>query len=217
MLGSDPLANLPDERRRTWAASPAGADWRALLVVGEILEATRAREPGAIVGQCGGFEPALRWADSLAALAQEFPESSYAPYAAYFAGCCYSGLCLGDARNVLRDERKQGERRDDLEEGTRRAELIMQSDKSARAFRAFELAAEHADDYLKPRALYQHGYLRMIALDFEAAQRLLSAAKVAAPGQGTVQGLIDEAREGIPVVRERFENAERQKVRASSP
>jgi hypothetical protein len=86
---------------RDWARGSSATDYRALIVVTELLEATRAKEPGDVAGARGrSIEDALRWADALSKLALAHPDSSYSPYARYFAGCCY---LLGVAR-----ENKEG-------------------------------------------------------------------------------------------------------------
>lgn len=195
----------------------ADSEVRAVKVIGRLLYATREDWVEDIMREAGPRGDVHKAADMLLSLGKRIPESSYAPYAGYYAGCCYFGQCFAQVREAIRAQTKEGKRRDDLDEAKYRAALIMQNENSARAFEAFTSAAERADDYLKPRALYQHAFLRMIAFDFEESERLLLEAKGLAPGEGTVQEWIEEARKGIEVVKLRLHNAKKEEGKGSRP
>ena len=216
LLGKDLFEKSPAEFRG-WVQSASGADYRSLIVIAELLQATRADNALEAARPRKDIDDAVTWANALLPLAQQLPESSYAPYAAYYAGCCYSAASLTQATDAIRERRSRGEVFDELQEGKDRADFIKHSEVSAKAFEAFAMAARRADAYLKPRVLYQHGYLRLFAFEFDEAERLLSEAAQAAPGEGAVQGWIDEARAGIEVVKARAGDAAKQNGDRANP
>lgn len=171
-----------------WVLSPDGRDYRALFVIAELLKLTRAKEPGDAVGPRGSLEQAIKWAEALNALAKELPESSYAPYAAYYAGCCY----ITSAMIGTKEERGEY-----ITPATRRHPHYKLANEILR------FVAEHGDAYLKPRALYMQAILRMVGADWIEADRSLTKALESAPGEGTIKSQVDELRRDIQEEKEK--------------
>ena len=188
LFGKDALEGSPNEEFRKWVKSPDGADFRSLLVIAELLEATRANEPGDVVGPRGGLENALKWADALLALAKEFPDSSYAPYAAYYAGCCYVG--------ALGQENKE-----------KHKEMVSLAGKESayygKAKEALSFAVERADAYLKPRVLYHQAFLHLFGAEFDRVDESLDEALEAGGREGTIQKIVDKLRSDMHRTREK--------------
>jgi len=194
LFGDDFFDRKTDVVRERMLA-PEGADYRALMVIRELLKATRADEPGDVVGPRGGLENAITWADNLIALAKKFPESSYSPYAAYYAGCCYL--------TALGHETKQ-------EHG----ELISPTAKKrpwyAKSEQALSIGIEDGDAYLRPRALYMQAFLRVLAADFEDADRLLEEAIESTGPAGTIADLVGTLRRSIVRTKEELRRNQEQ-------
>lgn len=185
-------------------------EMRAVAVIAQLLLATREDWVGDVIRQAGPRGDVHKAAEMLLALAQELPESSYAPYAAYYAACCYSQNCLVEAREAVRVRRAQGGFTSDLAEGTYRAELLKNNPHSARAYEGFTLSAQKADDYLKPRVLNQHGALRLMSLDLDQAERLLLEAERVAPDERMIQKWTAKMRGGIDEIRAELEKGKSQ-------
>jgi len=209
-LFGDDFFERKGEGKRKELLSPAGADARALFVVAELLEATRARDPGEVVRPRKSIENALKWADALLPLAQEFPESSYAPYAAYYAGCCY----FAAGGDVLEKTMKERRIQDSSLTPQKLQELAAEPEAAShqsKAEEAFALAINRADAYLKPRAIYMRAGLVGMRGEWDEMERLLDRASAEAPGEGTIQRLVDRARRGLAKAKQRKEqeNSER--------
>lgn len=190
--------------------SPSGADYRALKVISQLLKATRAASlENVFLGhKLPKEEDKRRWGDALFQLAKEIPDSSYAPYAAYYAGCCYAVIGQNQIITTVRSRRVPGQRKDKLAETKLRFELTRKNRDCTRAYEAFVLAAERADDYLKPRALYQQAMLRGCAGKLEEMELLLSKAEAVVPGKGTIQKMVDKQREQMRHFRKELQKAE---------
>ena len=177
-----------DESKARWIG-PGNNDMRALMVVGEFLKATRAKEPGDVLGpRAKGIDDFARWADTLLPLAKEIPDSSYAPYAAFFAGCCYM-TCMGQEAKEKYGELTSAKSKENPN--------YQKSDE------ALTLAIERGDAYLKPRALYMKAFLRSLTADWDEADQALDAALLESPGTGTIQEMVDEIRPQIRKERDR--------------
>ncbi len=170
------------EAAREVLLAPSAADHRAMMVIEELLRATRAKNPWEALESRKSVESALIWGDALYALAREFPESSYAPYAAHYAACCYAGVALSEAVETVRVRRVPEQPPDEIHEAKQRFALLQADARAERAFEAFAFAAERADAYLRPKALYQEAYLAGAAGFFERFDTLLAAVEEAAPG-----------------------------------
>jgi len=206
LFGEDFFDRQTDTVRERMLA-PSGADYRALKVIARLLEATRADDPGEVVRPRGGIESALKWADALLPLAKEFPESSYAPYAAYYAGCCY----LAAGGDVLEKTMKERGIEDSALTAKKLQALAAEPEAAlhcGKAEEALSLAANHADLYLKPRAVYMQAALLGMRGQWDEMERLLDKALAEAPGEGTIQQLVDRARRGLAKAKERQQQEE---------
>jgi hypothetical protein len=133
-----------------------GADARALRVISRLLLATRANEPVDAVRAGGGHADAQVWAESLWAIAEEYPGSSYAPYAAYYAGCCR--LAAATVTNHASTGRQIS------------AKAKTDPDYVS-ALTCLRFARLHGDRYLQPRACYMEACASIVASDFGEAAR----------------------------------------------
>ena len=202
LLGPEFFAGIPSDEFRAWATSANGADWRALIVIHELLEATRADDLGRVIRARGSIENALRWADVLLQLAKQVPESSYTPYAAYYAAWCYSAA-IGDLLD--RTMKQRGIDDSSLTEAKLRA-LAAEPEAAphySKAQEALTLAANRADLYLKPRAVYMQAILVGMRGGWDEMERLLDKAAAEAPGEGTIRQLVDGARRDLARVKQR--------------
>ena len=195
LFGKDPFDSYTSEAKN-WVARPEAVDHRASLVIARLLEATRAKEPNAVIALGTSLENAVVWADSLWEIAQALPESSYAPYATYFAGCVYLSKAFADRQSWMK-EQGMGER--GLDDHKRDAIIAHIRDNAdySKADGVLRMAANSADEYLKPRVLYMLAMHRAGAFDLESAETMLDHATKAAPGRGTVQELVDYLRSEI--------------------
>ena len=146
-------------------------------------------------------------AEMLLTLAKEIPKSSYAPYAAYYAGCCYASI----ASNRITESIRAGKRdRESFRDAQTRLliPLVKRDADATTAAEAFELASDNGDDYLKPRALYQQSLFSASVGAFDDAEKLLTEALQVAPGEGTIQEWTDKARKGADRLRAELEKGE---------
>jgi len=185
---------------------PKGPDIRALMPIFELLEATRAREPGDVVRPRKSIENGLRWADSLFELAREFPDSSYAPYAAYYAGCCYL-TAVEAAIKKVQMETGNGQGDGGMTGSDWQALLAVgrANPNYAKADEAMKFAVEKADIYLKPRALYMSAFVRGCTNNWEETERVLDDAIEAAPGDSLIEEMVEKLRRQLAIARERDE------------
>jgi len=193
LFGRDPFESTAPEFR-TWVAGPGGRDHRALLMIREMLEATRKTDVLGVLEHRKTPENALVWADALSQLATEIPESSYSAYAAYYGACCYAGVSVSRAVETIRAGRNPSEPKDLVAEVDRRASLIAQDELARKAEMAFGFAANAADIYLKPRLLLQFGAFEAVRLRAEQADRLWRQALELAPGDRTIEEPISRLR-----------------------
>jgi hypothetical protein len=180
--------------------SPTAADLRPLIIIGELLKATRTPDVAAIVREREGLESALAWADALWPLAKDFAESSYAPYVAYYAGCCYSSGAVGKVVETIRSNRTPGKPKDRLQEVELGAVLLKKDDNFGKAFEALSFAIERADVYLKPRALQQKAALQFASGAFKDAEELLVEIERIAPSDALVKFEVEKTRAAIAEV-----------------
>jgi hypothetical protein len=166
---------------------PSAHDFRALTVIGELLKATRGSEFGSGMSAPKSAEEVRRWADTMWALAREIPDSSYSPYAAYYAGCCYAVLGLERAREVERAQREGGVPKGNVTQFQRRSAAFREDATSTAAREAFLFANERGDAYLKPRAIYQRAVISLWLDRREEMNNLLDAALTEAPGEQTIR------------------------------
>ena len=172
----------------------ADPEVRAVKVIGQLLSATRFDEFGDFVAQRRTAEAALAWADELWKLAQAVPDSSYAPYAAYYAAGCYAGVAVSHAVETVRSAREPGKHKDRMAEAEHRASLLAEDELTSKAEAAFTFAAERADAYVKPRVLLLAGMLKAFQFQQEEASRLWNEALQAAPGNPVITKPIESMR-----------------------
>lgn len=172
----------------------ADPEVRAVGVIGRLLYATRGRSPETVMGLAGPKGDVGKAADSLVTLAKEIPDSSYAPYAAYYAGCCYAAIGTKTVIETIRARRVRGQRKDRAAEAELRYSLAEKDRDFAKAHAAFAVAAERGDAYLKPRALYQQGFLRIFAGALDQGEKLLDRALDAGGEEGTIRTMVDKLR-----------------------
>ncbi len=187
----------------------ANPEARAVKVIGRLLYATGENWVGDNMREAGPLGDIHDAADMLLSLAKRFPESSYAPYAAYYAGCCYFAACVDATEEAIRTQKKLGGLTDDRALGKFRVNFLKQNPDSAGANEAFKFAAQRADDYLKPRVLYQHGTSRLFSFDFVEAERLLMNSVQVASGDRTIQEWFDKRLGGIDGLIARLEKAKK--------
>jgi len=194
LFGRDVFADAAEDFNR-WIMSKDGSDYRAIMVINEFLEATRLRDPQDMFGsEKRTPESALVWADTLWPLAQEFPDSSYAPYTAFYAGMCYWALSSGDSVNAIRAARIPGARKDQVGEFLKRGEILTKDDRYAKGAEGLQFAVEHGDAYLKPVALYHLGSIRACGGKIEAAEKLFGQAIELGGERGTIGDMVGKFR-----------------------
>lgn len=181
LWGRDLYENSPGDYR-AWVHSEDGRDVRALTVIAELLEATRDDEPWVAARRQGPPETGTVWPDTLWSLAEEFPESSYAPYAAYYAGCGYLS-CLAQTMKHEHGRLLLPEARECTYHGKAEAALTF--------------AIERADVYLKPRATYMKAFLAICAAQWDDGETLLNDAQQQAPGEPTITEWVTQLRRSV--------------------
>lgn len=199
--------NWFDQFTETEANHYADPEVRAVKVIGNLLEATRDRTPGYAQGVVASKGDLKKAADVLWQLARDIPDSSYAPYAAYYAACCYAMLAGGRMDEAMRANLKVGESYTAAAARLGPGILVADPD-AARAKEALTFAVERADIYLKPRALHHlAGYHSGIG-DLKRSEVLLDSAEAAAPGDGEIKAWCDKSREQIARARAAVEQSE---------
>jgi len=167
--------DAPSFMARAFGAEPSGqppADLlRALVVIAELLERAESHPIEGV--QC---DPGLPCADELLKLAVELPESSYAPYAAYYAGGMYRAWL----------ERTPESRQ--VSPALKNHALYQKADEALR------FSADHGDPFLKPRALCALAYLRGCSAAWDEADEFLTQATRASSDQGTVHAAVAKLR-----------------------
>ena len=186
-LGAD-FPEPAEEGAREWFLSADAADHRALLVIGEVLKATRHESPWYVMQDRKTAEQCLAWANTLWELAEDLPASSYAPYAAWYAGCCYAAA-------VIRSSNSQ--------DRPLFSEALAREDNFAAADEAFVFAVGRADTYLKPIVLLHRAYLAGFAGQWKKSEGLLTAALDAAPGNDEMRDRGTRLRNDLAKVRAR--------------
>ena len=193
LLGEDFFDRQPEEYRERLLSSE-GRDQRALTVIAELLKATRELWAPDVVGDRSGEAGIRVWGDALRALVEDLPESSYAPYAAYYAGCCYSVISLNKAIEEVRAKRVPGKRKDRLDEVRQRGVLLTADPDFEQARKMFELVSKDGDTYSRPLGIYQSGFLHLMAREWGDAERFFQTVLETAPGHATLSARIDELR-----------------------
>ena len=85
-----PEFQFPEPVLQKWSGNVG--DLRALILIQRLVEGIELFDPPVLFRTWKTPEQLLRAAQAFSLLAKEFPESTYAPYAAYYAGCAYSSL-----------------------------------------------------------------------------------------------------------------------------
>lgn len=166
------------------AAVPA--NYLALDVIKQLMGATRERVPMNAASERGSLEEALRWADTLQGLAKAHPDSGYAPYAAYYAGCCYLTSVAETVKEVLRQD------------GVDALSAVPTANTHyANALRALTMAAENGDPYLRPRALHQLAWHAAWGGKLKESELLLDRALEAAGAKGAIEQWVNEFRRDL--------------------
>jgi len=204
-----------DRHTATQAEHYADPEPRAVKVIGRLLYATRDKTPAGAMGTAGPQGDMVDLGHALLEIAKEIPESSYAPYAAYYAGCCFASTSMYAVDEQGQKEASEGRFKDETARRRRLYALHKADPLSAKGKEAFLFAAERADAYLKARALYQSARLTLSRGELEEADRLLSRAEVEAPGSGTVGDLIHKLRSNFDAKRAEFERAAAPQEKAS--
>jgi len=147
-----PLLGITSDRASE--LNKLNGDILGLALVAHIVESTR-REGDPTHGKS-------EWADPLYDLAFAVPDSSYAPYVAYYAACSYmwqrKGLFVKTTYGFDLPDRRFA----DLEY-------------YKKAQKALELAVNRGDPYIKPFAVCFLGGLKTLAGDFSGARTLIQS------------------------------------------
>lgn len=181
---------------------------RAVKVIGRLLYATRGKACEDAVRIAGPQGDRRATADALLGLARDIPDSSYAPYAVYYAGCCYAATGYRNALNTVREERVDGKLSSRAAETRRRFALMEKDGDCDKAIEALKIAAQRGDDYLKPKALHQMAFLRGLGGAFDEAEHLLTQAEQVVPGEGGVEKLANHLRKSLRREEERVSTSE---------
>ncbi|HNO79874.1 MAG TPA: hypothetical protein PKN33_17640 [Phycisphaerae bacterium] len=171
LMGDEWIQSLPESISESLMASD-GTNGRALIIIAELLEMTRVNEPLKILDSDYDRETAIKWADQLWKIAKDIPDSSYAPYAAYFAGCCYSAISSSDAIAEVRALRVPGESKDKLGEAKQRFQLTHDDTRFKEGLEAFRFAVDRGDAYLQPLASYQQAFLLAMGGEFKESEEI---------------------------------------------
>ena len=185
-----------------WGPNP---DVRATAMLGTIMHANTNQITDTPLLGCAPKGDLHKTAEALFAIATDLPDSSYAPYAAYYAGCCYTRQVLGHVMQTVRGARKPGAGKDRAAEAKAKFALSKNDPNCAKALRAFRFAAERGDDYLAPRAYYQQAVLRTWNGAFDDAEALLAKSEQMAHGAGTIKNICDEFRKQMDRFRKEAE------------
>lgn len=185
LMGASFFRNKPDMLRKKML-SEAGTDGRALRVIAELLKATQVHEP-LDVGRMRGWseEEYAPHAAPFLKLARDFPDSTYAPYAAYYAGCLYLALVEMETKR----EFDQPSPRVSAGENYKFAE------------EALRFAADRGDPYLKPRALYMSALLRAYSADWRRVESALNETAKAGAGDRWTERQVADLHEDIAKLR----------------
>lgn len=130
-------------------------------------------------GEEGSVKGELAWADAMMGLARELPESSYAPYAAFFAGRIYFGH-LGKALGPRQ-----------ITPNAKTNEFYRKADEALR------FVVKRGDPFIKPRALCSLAFLRVCVGSWVESERFLTEAEKSAGGQGVVDRVVNKMRYDI--------------------
>lgn len=169
-------------------------DLAALEVIRQLLEASLVHEVDGLISEQRTPESAVVWADTLTQLAFGLPESSYSPYAAHFAACCYAGVVFGRSTEAVRAAREPEKGKDRTREAGHRALLFSTDELTPKAEAAFAFAVEHGDAYLKPITLYHRALFHGLTGEVEQSEALLNDAIQLVGEKGTVGELIRKFR-----------------------
>jgi hypothetical protein len=172
-------------------------DYWSLTILREVLEITRTRDVTDLFRTRGSVDTTRSWADALFDLVKAFPDTTYASYAAHYAGCSYAALCYGRTQEVVRGERIPGQKKERKAEAERVVALTKEDQDCSRALEAFALAVEAADEYLKPRVLFQQALMLMSRGELDEGKRLLKAAEGLATGDNTILEWTGKIREQL--------------------
>lgn len=174
-----------------------GEDIRALKVIARLLRATRADHCGGVIRSGQSLEDARVWANALGELAKTIPESSYAPYTAFYAGCVYSALVGHEEyQRMIKEglEKSLSRTKQETEAISNRVQAHPDYIEGEGLLRA---AVADGDTYLKPRAQYMLGMHRATALDWQGAEKMLAASLQSAPGDRTLEEMVKAKRAGF--------------------
>lgn len=177
LLGDEVLNRLTG-KARDLTTDPDASTFRWSAVIRPVLASTTTVEP--LEGEHKSAEAFRRWTETMFDLASELPDSTYAPYAAFYAGGGYvTYLC-----EVLYQD-------DVPSDAIRKDELFDKAEK------ALKLCVEHGDAYLRPRAILQQARLHAIIGAWDKAERLVDDVENGTAGRGTVSTLSDRLRRDI--------------------
>lgn len=189
LVGEDVLNRLTGKAREL-TIDPSASVFRFSVVLRPLLASTATIEP--LEGEHRSAQAFRRWTDTMFGLASELPDSTYAPYAAFYAGGGYVGyLC----EHLFKDEVP--------------SDAIREERLFKKAEEALKLAVEHGDSYVRPRALCQQARLHAIIGAWEETEHLLSRALEVAGVRGTLNTLVEHLRRATRGLKERDERRAR--------
>lgn len=193
---------VPFIRDRESTGVRARNDAAVVEVIRQLLEASIAHEVDGLISDQRTPERAVVWADTLNDLASDFPDSSFSPYAAHFAACCYVGVVFGKATDAVRAARVPGEHKDNMAEYLERVKFFEADARVAKSDEALQFAVDHGDAYLKPLALYQLGFLRACCGRLDETEKLFAQTIELVGERGTVGKMIAAFHSAVPMMKE---------------
>lgn len=164
------------------ASGNAEADHRSRLIIREIFRAVKISEPSPIIkGSSVTQKNPGKLADGLWQLAQANPDSSYAPYAAFYAGLVFQAEMESDLKyDLLGGEFYQ--------QALRHPRRSLSED-------ALAFASRRGDAYLKPHVLRFQARLAAFVDRWDDSVRLFEEAEGACFGDGALKDSIAQQRE----------------------
>lgn len=190
-----------DEFTETERLHYADPEPRAVRVIGRLLSMTRAKSATSALATYAPKGDLQAGAAKLLIIAKDLPESSYAPYAAYYAGLCYLGSAFTDARETVRVAAKQAEPLTRADESRIRTSTMNNDERSAKATTAFTLSAERADEYLRPKVLYQRAFCELFSGRVAQAEKSLAQLEAIASSDPQLKDRVTGLREELDVIK----------------
>jgi len=184
----DLFEGVPSSAREL-LTGPAGFDIRALVVIKELIQPLHGVEP--LEGRFESDAILLRWADSMLALAKEFPESVYADFAAFSAGGGYvTYLCEArECREMSPEELQKHPLR-------------------TKAGESLDLIGVRAGSYLSDSGMCQRARMSIRLSLLDEANELLDSAQRRLPSEVGAENSIENLRGQIRALERRRRHRE---------